>query len=80
MLALTLHPRFKRLKLMSSFIGREHGVTTTEKYDRKSFFPMLLKSYHHLHPLSKVESYLFIEGMKIKAQTFLRWFLTPMNL
>jgi hypothetical protein len=40
---------------MSSFIGREHGVTTTEKYDRKSFFPMLLKSYHHLHPLSKFE-------------------------
>jgi hypothetical protein len=38
-LALMLHPRFKRLKLMSSFISHEHDVTTTEKYDRNFFFP-----------------------------------------
>jgi hypothetical protein len=27
-----------------------------EEYDMKSLFPMLLKSYHHLHPLFEVES------------------------
>jgi hypothetical protein len=27
-----------------------------EEYDRKSLFPMLLKSYYHLHPFFEVES------------------------
>jgi hypothetical protein len=26
-----------------------------EEYDRKSLFPMPLKSYHHLHPFFEVE-------------------------
>ncbi len=26
------------------------------KYERKSSFPMLLKCYHHLHPLPKTKS------------------------
>ncbi len=25
-------------------------------YDRRSLYPMFLKSYHHLHPLSKAKS------------------------
>ncbi len=44
MLTLMLDPRFKNLILISSFIDREHGVAIAEKYDKKSFFPMLLKS------------------------------------
>jgi hypothetical protein len=31
-------------------------VTIATKYDRKSPFPMLLKCYHHLHPLPKTKS------------------------
>jgi hypothetical protein len=27
-----------------------------EEFDRKSLFPMPLKSYHHLHPFFEVES------------------------
>jgi hypothetical protein len=44
MLALMLDPRFKSLILIFSCIHHEHGVAIVEKYDKKSFFPMLLKS------------------------------------
>ncbi len=37
-------------------IGYEQGVAIVVEYDNASLFLMLLKSYHHLHPLSKVES------------------------
>ncbi len=42
--------RFKEipsLKLTFSFIGHEHGVAIAEKYDRKSLYPMFLKSCIH---------------------------------
>jgi len=44
MVALMLDPIFKSLILISSFIHHEHGVAVAEKYDKKSIFPMLLKS------------------------------------
>jgi hypothetical protein len=53
MIALKLDPRFKSLKLNFSFIK---VLAIIKKRDRKSLFPMLLKSYYHLHPFSKVES------------------------
>jgi len=58
MQALMLDPRFKSLVLISnSFIGSELGVTIGTKFDRKSLYSILfLKSYHHLHSLSKIES------------------------
>jgi len=37
-------------------IGCEQGVAIVVEYDNTSLFLMLLKSYHRLHPLSKVES------------------------
>jgi hypothetical protein len=49
MLALLLDPIFK--SLIYSFIGCEHRVAIAKEYDRKSWFLMLLKSYHNLHPL-----------------------------
>jgi hypothetical protein len=49
MLFLLLDSKYKSLKLISSFIGCEQGEIIVEKYDRRSMFPMLLKSYHHLH-------------------------------
>jgi hypothetical protein len=52
MLCLILDTRFKNLLLASSFIGLEQNKTIVEKYDRKTLYPMLLKCYHHLHPLS----------------------------
>jgi hypothetical protein len=60
-----LDPRFKSLKLIYSFIGCEHRVAITKKYDRKSWFLMLLKSYHDLHPLLHANVPLFTKLMKI---------------
>jgi hypothetical protein len=31
-------------------------VVIAEKYYRRSLLPILLRSYHHLHPFSQVES------------------------
>ncbi len=56
MFSLMLNPRFKNFSLVSSFIGREQGVTIVEEYDSKSLYPILLECYHHLHPLTKSES------------------------
>jgi hypothetical protein len=53
MLFLMLNPKFKNLDLVSSFIGLEQSKSIVEEYDRKTLYPMLLKCYHHLHPLFK---------------------------
>ncbi len=62
MLVLMLDSIFRSLRLMFSFIGRERGVTITLKNDKKMFFFMLLKSYHHLHPVPKAKSYFVYEN------------------
>jgi hypothetical protein len=72
MLTLMLDSRFNSLKLIYYFMGCEHRMTIAENYDRKYLFLMLLKSYHHLHPLYAAKSSLFIELMKIVAWTFLK--------
>jgi hypothetical protein len=51
MIFLMLNPRYKSLRIISSFVGREQGVALVEKYDRKSLYPMLVKCHEHLHPL-----------------------------
>jgi hypothetical protein len=51
LLSLMLDPRFKNLHLVSSFVGRKEGVNIVDEYDRKTLYPMLLKCYHHLHPM-----------------------------
>lgn len=56
MLALMLDIRFNVLRLIYSFIGREHGVAIVGTI-KKHLFPMLLKSYRYLHPLFEVESF-----------------------
>jgi hypothetical protein len=53
MLALLLDPRFKSLCLVSSFVRQEEGVNIVDEYDRRTLYPMLLKYYHHLHPMIK---------------------------
>jgi hypothetical protein len=53
MLFLMLDLRFKNLCLISSFVGREEGVSIVDEYDKRTLYPMLLKCYHHLHPLTK---------------------------
>ncbi len=73
--------KFKSLRLIFSFIGHEHEVAIIKDSDKKSLFPMLLKSHHHLHPLFELKIALFIESMMIGIWTFLRWmWLTPINL
>jgi len=51
MFSLMLDPKFKSLHLVSSFIGREQGVSIVEEYDNKSLYPILLKCHHHLNLL-----------------------------
>jgi hypothetical protein len=41
---------------MSSFIGCEQQVTIVEEHNERSLYPMLLKSYHHLHPMVGFEN------------------------
>jgi hypothetical protein len=50
---LMLDPRFKSFHLVFSFVGQEEGVSIVDEYDRKTLYPMLLKCYHHLHPMTK---------------------------
>jgi hypothetical protein len=54
MISLMLDPRFKSLRIVSSFVGREQGVALVEEYDRKSLYPMLVKCHEHLHPLVRL--------------------------
>ncbi len=58
-----LDPRLKNLHLISSFVGREQGISTVEEYDRKSLQLMLLKCYHHLHPMKNYD----VESTKHKS-------------
>jgi hypothetical protein len=52
-LFLMLDPRFKSLHLTFSFVGLKECVSILYEYDRKTFYPMLLKCDHHLHPMTK---------------------------
>jgi hypothetical protein len=56
MISLMLDPRYKRLCILSSFVGREQGVALVEEYDRKSLYPMLVKCHEHLHSLVRSET------------------------
>jgi hypothetical protein len=53
MLSLMLDPRFKSLCLISSFVGQKEGVSIVDEYDKRILYPMFLKCYHHLHPMTK---------------------------
>jgi hypothetical protein len=53
MLALMLNRRFKSLCPVSSILGQEEGVSIMDECDKKTLYPMFLKYYHHLHPLTK---------------------------
>jgi hypothetical protein len=55
MLLLMLDPRFKNLHLVFSFVGPEQGISIVEENDRKSLQLLLLKRYHHLHPLENYD-------------------------
>ncbi len=52
---LILDPRFKNLHKILSFVGKEQGVLLVEKYDKMSFYPMLVKCHEHLHPLVRLD-------------------------
>jgi hypothetical protein len=47
--------RYKILRIISSFVGREQGVVLVEEYDKKSLYPIMVKCHEHLHPLVKSE-------------------------
>jgi hypothetical protein len=52
MISLMLDPRYKKLCIIFSFVGRGQNVALIEEYDRKSLYPKLVKKCHeHLHLL-----------------------------
>jgi len=56
MLSLMLDSKFKNLHLVSSYVSKKEGVSIVEEYDRKALYPMLVKSYNHLHSIGNVVS------------------------
>jgi len=53
MLSLMVGPRFKKLSLVSSFIGFVNKAMPLFKNMIETLYLMLLKCYHHLHLVSK---------------------------
>jgi hypothetical protein len=47
---------FKNLHFVSSYVGKNQGVFIVEWYDRRTLYPMLIKSYNHLHLVGDVDS------------------------
>ena len=50
-----LDHKYKSLRIVSSFVGREQGVALVEEYDKKSLYLMLVKCHEHLQPLVRSE-------------------------
>jgi hypothetical protein len=50
LLASMLDPRYKNLEIVSSFVGKELGIVIAKAYNKKTFFPMVLKTHQFLHP------------------------------
>ncbi len=59
---LILNPRFKNLHKILLFVGKEQGVLV-EKYDKMSFYPMLVKCHEHFASIGKVRQKLFQLGI-----------------
>ncbi len=55
MLSLMLNPKFKSLKLVSSFNGSKQIVPMVENDKKWSLFPFPLKCHHVLHLVLKLE-------------------------
>ncbi len=53
MLSLMLDSTFKSLYLVSFVFGRKEHVSIMDECDRRTLYLMILKCYHHLHPLTK---------------------------
>jgi hypothetical protein len=51
LLALMLDQRYKNLRIVFTFVGKELGIAIAKTYDKKTFFPMVLKTHQFLHPL-----------------------------
>jgi hypothetical protein len=64
MLHLIQNFKFQSFFLISSFIGHEEGVNIVEEYDKQSLYPMLLKRYHYLHPMTKFKSLMCTSNIK----------------
>jgi hypothetical protein len=55
-LSLMFDLRFKNLCFVSSYVGKKQGLPIVEEYDKKALYPMLVKSYNHLHLIGDVAS------------------------
>jgi hypothetical protein len=64
MLTLVLDSKYNNLRILFYFIDKELRVVVVEDYDKKAFFPMLLKT-HHLLIFCSYFSYLQILDVKV---------------
>jgi hypothetical protein len=59
-----LDPKFKSLCIVCSFVEKEQGVVFVEKYDKTTWYLMLVKCHKHLH-LTRPQ---LLEGFKEESQ------------
>jgi hypothetical protein len=50
-----LNPKYKNLRIVSTFVGKELRIAIAKAYDKKTFFPMVLKTHQFLQPLASSE-------------------------
>jgi len=55
-LSLMLDARFKSFCFVFSYVGKGQGMFIVEECDRRALYPMLVKSYNHLHLVGDVIS------------------------
>lgn len=53
---------YESLCILLSFIGCEQGVAIVWEFDKISLLHMILKCYHHLHPLFQSRSDVVVGG------------------
>jgi hypothetical protein len=53
-LSLMLDLKFLKNCLVFSYVDKKQGVSIMEQYDKRALYPMLVKSYNHLHLVEDV--------------------------
>jgi hypothetical protein len=46
--------KFLKNCLVFSYVDKKQGVSIMEQYDKRALYPMLVKSYNHLHLVEDV--------------------------
>jgi len=72
MFTLILNSKYNNLRIFFTLIGKELRVVVVEDYNKKSLFPMLLKTQHFLHHLAILNLWKRKQVIKTLTFTFFR--------